>query len=425
MGLSPDEMDMAHAYISGQNTASIPDSVKEAVTQAKTEALSLIQERYGVPSNWKTETEINEILNRTTQSGWEIKTQYNALNFADDYISGINQYISLIPEGGDRTAALNVLKTIANALTTLKQAVFMMQAQDAEIGGKYSKAEFEATMNKLDKEMKELKEIQEKKRKQQKTAKILKIFSWIMAPLNLIGASGFLGMILACVQMVEQTIGEITDDAKLISNMFKAVEDLAKQVAPHNEELQATFNVFVKIGICCGIGTSVNPLQSVELFLSKSNTIKDIVLAIPGAKESDAAWVQLAVEIAFMIATIVGAIAAGRMDQSVKQVGKVMQIMTKLIQTASILASTMQAAQGGVNVANNIYQMQMAEQKGDLDAYLAQMQALIQVLQKLASKILNGLTGIGQFSQEINATLGDIWQRSSQSATEIGGALRG
>jgi len=425
-GLNPEEMQLAFAYISGQGDALLPDHIKNIVDNVQAQAVGMINERYGIPEGWKTDTEIKDILSTITQTGWHVRMGYNTISYTEDYVELINNAIKDMPDSGDKSAILNVLKTVSEAITKLKQLIFLIQGKDSDIAMKYSKAEFEATMSKLDKQREELKEIHEKRRKQEKTAKVMKIFSFIMAPLNiaLSMVGGPIGIALAVIMMIDQ----FDDKSHLMKDMFDAIDESIEKTG-HGEDGKNRLKALAKIGVCLALTVvSLNISSCSELFFSQSGAIEDMVESMGGSKQ-DAMWVTMALQVVVAVAIMVVSFkVVDVVKNAVKIPMDVLKIIDKVMKIQNVMevfATTVGVAQQATNIAHNVYNGQIAMQKGDMDAYVAEMEALIQVLQKLSQKILNSLRGMGDFAADVNATMGQIWKGASETATGVGEALRG
>ncbi|MBA2726816.1 MAG: hypothetical protein H0U49_01410, partial [Parachlamydiaceae bacterium] len=88
--------------------------------------------------------------------------------------------------------------------------------------------------------------------------------------------------------------------------------------------------------------------------------------------------------------------------------------LTKLAQSAEM---GMTVVQSGISINNSILQAQMAIIKGDLEAYIANIEMLIKIFQSLIAKLLQALKDLGKDLSNLGDMMQQSWSKQSQAMT--------
>lgn len=106
-------------------------------------------------------------------------------------------------------------------------------------------------------------------------------------------------------------------------------------------------------------------------------------------------------------------------DSAVKQLKEHINFMKYLFKVFGGVYTAVQLTTVGAQVANSVTAAQIARIRGDMEAMMIELEAFINVLKKVLNKILESLSGMGEWMAQIGQQQGSMWSDLSQSMDSI------
>lgn len=420
-----DERQLLLQAFPNPDKASMPESLKAAAKVLIAEGISAIVTKYGLDLSW-TPT-INALVSPFVDPAG-LKLATNAMDIAKDVFSRAQDFVNGMPDGVQKTQYLQYLKIIGQALITIQEAIYGMQAAQTKISGILGRGRLESQLNDIAQQQAAADETRRKEAKQAKLGPLGDALAWI-GKIALLAFAAWLGPVafaVALAYVVDSTVAEATGSKSGMQSMFS---EIAKSMPP-------AAAAFVNGAIVAVISlATLNPFIAANLVTQDSKLMETIVQAAGGSKDQQmmaglvfSIVVQVVVMAALMVCTGGAATAAtvGKVAQTMASVAQIsVPLATKIVKasmtTVQVVLASMQVASSGVKLNNSLLQMQMDMLKGQSEAYSEEVQAMIAMLKKLVEKLLALMEGNGDMLVNINTLQGKKWSEVSEQSTAIFG----
>ncbi len=109
-------------------------------------------------------------------------------------------------------------------------------------------------------------------------------------------------------------------------------------------------------------------------------------------------------------------------DDAVNQMTKMLDVTKWLFRGIGVTFGVLQTAVVAQQFNNSIVAAQIARIRGDMEAMMTELEAFIQVLKKMVAKILEALSGAGEWMSQIGQQQGSMWKEASEAMDAVASA---
>lgn len=404
----------------------LPDNLKTIAKSLIAGATQAIIEKYGLDTNWK------PTITSLTPPGVDqasIDTANTALATAKEMLTQATNVANGLPDGPEKNQFLAFLKVVGEALNSLQEAIYSMQASQSITSKAQSRAKLDAQLNDIDKQQRAADEAREKEGKMAGMGPIGKIFDWIFKIVILAVSIAFgpLAFALALAYFVDSAVSQGMGNKETFTQ--KMFQEIAKSMPP---AAAAVVNLVLATVISL---VSCNVFLAINLITQDSQFMQQLVKACGGNEmaQAIAAMVfNMVAQIALMVVMIIvtGGAATGALVAQVgamvaRATGLALETATKAVRIAMIVMqvviSAIQISASAIKVNNNILLSQIDIIKGQAEAYSEEIQGMIAAMKKVIEKLLELLQGNTDAIVSISNFQGKKWDDASQISTDLAG----
>lgn len=429
----------------GETTPNLPPELQKLFEEIKTTTLSDIQDKYGLPKDWQP-----KFRNLADPSIAAQKKQFAqseaSLKNAEEIYEQLQQLAAKMPDSDPKRISLsNYLKIIGDALNTLKETLYEMEAQDASKAKTLTNMNMDMQLNSIMYQKHQADEIANKQDKMASMGFFGDMMKVVMYAMIVVACSIMFGPVLggilaALVIKDKEDNGENWFMQKVMDKMMEVTGDLLPPGLREYVQWQL-------MGLIVGMTFVVaGPMESFNMFMkSGQKVIANFLIEAFGMDPMVANIIAMvilliAVIIIMIIITIASAgaaapEAAGATAGATAAAGAETGAATAeaAATTASTAANALRAAQvaitvvscvftatsGAISMAQEILMGQIEQLKAELDAYQVMIKAFIKAIKKIIDDLINGMTDIAGWVNNINSLQGKKFQDASQIISSL------
>lgn len=382
------------------------DKIAKSIT---TESVDATIKKFGLESSWL--PVIAPIINpQLANADFQLAT--DAFNTANRIYLQFSAMVNGMPEGPLKSAYLDYLKVIGEALNKLQEFLYSLSSSDAVTSKKLSKAHMDTTLADIKRAQKQ---VDEAKAKEADTKKLdlgplgdinnwigqiisLAVSAVLAVGIGLIAspAVGMLVFAIAVAYFVEKARAADTGKPTIFDQMFSGINEVLNPGGAG--AVTGLLSLFL---------SGCNPFLFLSM-TSDAKTIQHVIEACGGdkmAQELGAAifngLAQIIILSVLMMASG-GAAAPAVIAELTATVAKALHTTAKVINTALYVISltftlamgALQATQQGLQCKWELVQAEIVEILSKSEAASEQVKALIRTLKKLIDKMLEAMNGI-------------------------------
>lgn len=454
--LSKDDMNKIANWFVNPNDPSIPDNLKAIAQKIQQEAIAEIKGTYNLPGVWEP-----GLINNFAFAN---SPMHKAFMEIDGQLKLAVETIGKFPEP-QRGVYMSFLKQVSSMLQMLKDSLYELEATDAARAKELEGSKLSQTMDKIAQQKEANKKDLEQRQKAEKWGILAKIFEPIMkfvtmvfavvqfmttllmtaatamlppmllATGPLLAAAGTAAALAICA-FVDSCGGKLG----LADKLFAAID-----TACNNNPALAGI---MKFAVMCAVVAAAGGATAMDLgptLFEKCGVMQAIIKAAGGDEQAQQLGAMIMAIILGIAAAIIAAVAtagasaagsganiAGQIAQSVpKAVNAVIQPLLKTLEASfgsiekalkffqnSIEIFT-KLMQGTGQMAQAIIMKRVIEIKGENDAKMEIISAMIKMVQKVLDGFLDSLQGHVDFVGSVNNTMKKNWDQMSQALTGL------
>jgi hypothetical protein len=413
--------------------ANIPKDIKLLVDELKKLSATEIQDRFGLPKTWGPTT---SRLNPPNGNNSVTNFLQNAVKEIEEMTKKAEEMLNQMPQGPERISQRNYLKALADALVMLQELIFYMQGTDSTQSKQFNNARKEMALEQLAKQSEQNQQVAEKKGKMANAGGLNKFLNVLgnvtmiafavaicvglaaMGPLGLV--VGLIGLASALFYVIDSTTAQFTNKPSLMQQMFEGI----------NNSTDNKFLKFLASYVVVCIVSVGNPLFLVNLLCQDSQCVQNLIGAFGGDEKSQqlgALVITMVLQVAAMVAF---SICTGGAGSPLLVASLITRFTTISADTAikgvkvaviayDVVMASLQIANSGIAINNSVLQAQIEQIKGNYEADVEEITAMINMLKKLVQKILDMLQGNADWSIDISKFESSIWSDMSQITKEL------
>lgn len=404
------------------NPGSASDEIQQLIAELKSKSIANVVATYGLNSDWQ--PTITTLSPPGTDLSLILKAQA-ALNSIQERIGIANDALgNLSNPTTPQVVFLNFLQVVGEAINKMQDQIYSMQASQSEIEKLMSRMKLDMQLNSVKRQEDAAKKVEEKEGKMGNLGGLGKFLDVVMkvvlvAACLMAGGPAAIGIALALTIMF-MVKPDIQEGAMrgITGLMQKAFGDRAGLI------IGALVNIYVATALAGG-----NPMLLFSLLCDKSGPIQTFVAGCGG----DAATQAIAAAVVQGVATVVVAAAlmiatggasapalleavASFLNVSIESAMLVSKIALVGFQVA---IAAMTITRQGVELNNNLLMAQIVMIKAKMEAQAQEIEAIIQVISQLITKLLEILNSHADVLVELGEFQGSKYSQASQLTTEI------
>lgn len=457
--------------------ATLDPAMAKVIDSTFGQALSSVQSTFGLPANW-TPNVAPATLNTYT-------TMFAGLDTAKDIVNQLAAQYAATHPNAQGTSYMNAIKIVSEAISELKSQISSMEVQDSQNAQVQSKAKLAMKLDEVAKQKQEMLTNRANEKKMAQLAALGplgKVFEALMivftggamlpfllpvlvaddivAATNNQGQGLFQQMFNAITTGLENSIKpkSVADGiASALKFMLVTAISMTGNVMVFSKLLFSDSNCLTNFLTACGATDSAAQIANMAMGLAFQAVILAVQIILSGGGALAGVMAEMAAKVAQLLPKIVGTVskildkitevAQKMMDTIVKAAEKIgpkfakvvqgyfdtvqgatrdsaegMSKFTKVQLVVNVAGTVAQAASSVGSIIQNVGEAQAAQQKGEMEAYVAKLEAMLQVLQNVLDKLLSGLNNDANWMKNISDSQNKYWQGLSQAATSIANA---
>lgn len=346
-----------------------------------------------------------------------------------EVIAGATAIINKMPDGPEKNQYLSFLKVIGEALNSLQDSIYAMQAGQSQSSKALSRGKLQGQLDDIATQQASADKTKKKEAKMASMGPVGEVFAWIFKIIMLV-VSIFLGplaFVLALAYFVDCAVSAGQGNKETyLQKLFTMIGD----------KLPPAAAAVVKYLLAAVLSIlSCNPLLAMNLMTQDSGIIQSVVEACGGDAMAQAiagAVLNMVVQVVFMVFVMIltgGASTAAVAGEVAKMIAEATEISLKTAQMAvrvsmivvQVVLSSIQISAEVIQINNNSLLSQIDMIKGRAEKYSEQVQAIIALLKKVIDKLLEMLQGGADQIVSINTFQGQKWDQASQISSDLAG----
>lgn len=428
--LSAEEKQQLLLAFKNPDDPSISGKIRDLASQITLEATGKVRVKYGL----SVDTAINVTLPDLNAPG----SKHSILNMMDHLEDTLNNYINQLPPGPKRVQLKDFLKMVSDALSSIRESIYRMEEQQANMMNELSKARHETQVHKIEENKKALeaqeakrKEIEAKQAEADRKGKIMDIVGYVTMAVSAIvtvASFGTLGPVAFAVSAIilalaiADTAWKIAGEKNptisqwglgLLGKAFEQIPGLPKEWA----------NVIGKtIMLVAILVLARNAKQTMLIagsqYFTASNVTNDFALGC-GANPMTAAYISMGVGAFVSVSSMIGAASISTKELAKKSkdlaelTSKAEEIAYKASKIARIATDVSNLSTAGMGVYTGVLEYRINNMKADSARAQAALQAF---LAEIGAQIEQLKTAMGQLQRLLNTLVSDL---SSVGKTQI------
>lgn len=439
------------AFVKNPHDPSIPHDIKAKLSQIFEANKVATIEKYNLDKDWSP-----TIANLSAIEKANINTAQGGIDVAKELLANAYTLVSQMPNGADKHSYMNYLKIIADKLDELQNTIYSMQGSNTEISKKNNSLKLATQLANLDAQKAAAEKAEKANKKMAGAGPLQQFTKWMMNVLIIaVSFMAFpIGPVLATMYVV-QTEQKGAGNT-FIAEMCKDVCDGLGGLFGNSQAGQIVggmVNFFLLAMISGG-----NPLMFMQTFFQESQAVQNLVQIAGGGQMAQQLTVtilnmvaQIALMVAISAATMgagapaaasfmtadvaaVGAegaagaaavtsVAAGTTSAAVSATTAVgmttEEIMKVAMAAVQVVVDALTITSSGIQINNNIILAQITMIKAKSEKLSVELEAMVALLKKLVDKLLNALSGMGDWTVNIQKEVGELFTKGSSITTDI------
>lgn len=426
--LTQAQIDDVMSVLAG-NPASLPGT-QDLLNTIYNTTLSDMKAEFALPARWTPGISLAELGNVPphVQLAWQLDAETR------ERVGHLTGLVALMPDGPEKQTYLDTLKAVTEALSLMREMIYLMQMKDTDVGAKLNKTQHEAVLAKIDRLQRKMRKMRKKRKKMGKLNPLLEFakymmivmiivvavvtcvllfkISYILIPLMIVVVAVAIAMIITMFTVFNPTEMAMDGVQKLIALLAAEISFINDKAAAILGEI-AKYTLFV--GLCLGAG----PMLGLMYFFQEGSVIEDIAKAC-GASEMQASIISASVEVAIQIivlaivmiilicctfgaatpfaaaggaAAIAGLTAKVGASTAAKILTKMLQAIMRFLQTmlkqvARFLEKMAKILQKAIRAVKQVAQTTIRSVKQSINKFLQKLHKTVRRILKILKKVL-------------------------------------
>lgn len=459
--VSADDQALLQAYFANPNDPSIPQRIKDMATQLTNTRAQLLQyfdnpDDPNIPDDVKTigqslvaKATASTIATYNLSSDWQpsittlvapgvdivaLNGAKNALNSMTEVLDAATERVNAMPDSPTKAIYINFLKQIGQAILDLQEAIGLMQVAKTDASKQAANAKMNSALDNFEIQKEAAEEIKKKEDKMGSAGWLSDMLNWI-GNLTMIFVGlcmGPVAFVLAVLYVADKEQAAASGNDSLIQGMFNDISEACEDLGAQGGLLSSALNFCIAGALSVA---SCNVFLGVSLFTQDSGFVQDFVGACGGDETQQMICnlvFTIVVEITLVVVMTIltGGVGAGAAVGSI--IARITEVMNVSVKVASrllkaaaialeVAMSSLQVAASGITLNNNILLAQIDMIKGRADSTAEEIDAMIQLLQKLINKLLEMLNGDASWFTSLSNFNGRKWADASSVLTNLMG----
>lgn len=408
------------------NNSSLSDNLKSIATDLISQSTNTVIANNNLDATWQPTipTLLAAGVDPTT-----IQNANTAISTGQEAVNQATTIINQMPDSPEKTQYLAFLKVIGQALNTLQQAVYAMQAAQSNTSKALSNGQLQTQLDNIAMQQRSADAVQQKEGKMANMGPIGQVFTWIFKIVILAVSlcTGPIGFAIALAYFTDSAVSAAQGNSQTYTDkMFAAISN----ALPPAAAAVVNFTIAATISLASG-----NVFLAMNLIGQDCGFVQDAVKACGGdamAQSIAAMVVNLVIQIAFIVVVLVvtgGAATpaiAGEVASMIAEATNItLETAEKVVKISMIIMqvimASLQIASDGISINNNILLSQIDIIKGQAEAYSEQLEAMIAQIKHVIDKLLQMIQGNSDMIVSISNFQGQKWSSASQVTSDIFG----